>query len=92
MRTGSDEMRRENQNTYFKFRNFSENHAIYDIKWTNMARARKAVHNIKRFVCIVYWLTKARETHSEYVILTAFPRQQKLTRTRLNVKFLFMSC
>jgi len=26
-----------------------------------------------RFAC---WVTKATDTHSEYVILTAFPRQQ----------------
>ena len=55
-------------------------------------RARRAVDNIKWFTCIVWWITKARETHSEYVILTAFPRQQKSTRKRLTVKFLLMSC
>jgi hypothetical protein len=27
----------------------------------------------KRFAC---WITKATDTHSEYVILVAFPRQQ----------------
>jgi hypothetical protein len=32
-----------------------------------------------RFTC---WITKATDTHVEYVILIAFPRQQ---RTRLNV-------
>lgn len=25
---------------------------------------------------ITYWVTNARDTHSEYLILTAFPRQQ----------------
>jgi hypothetical protein len=40
-----------------------------------------------RFTC---WITKATDTHSEYVILTAFP-QQLITRTRLNI-MLYVHC
>jgi hypothetical protein len=30
--------------------------------------------NIKRRMRCAYWITKATDTHSEYVILYAFPR------------------
>jgi hypothetical protein len=53
---------------------FSENHAVekYDrvIQATNESITRRM-----RFVC---WITKATDTHSEYVIFIAFPRQQWL--------------
>jgi hypothetical protein len=38
-----------------------------------------------RFACRI---TKARDAHTEYVILTAFLRQQLVTRTRLNFTFI----
>jgi len=34
---------------------------------------------------VACWITKATNTHSEYVILIAFPLQQWFTRTSLNV-------
>jgi hypothetical protein len=38
MRNFSDKSCRENQNTHFMFNNFfSENHAVYEIMWKNMA-------------------------------------------------------
>jgi len=40
-----------------------------------------------RFVC---WIPKATDTHSEFVILIAFP-QQAVSRTRLNVT-LYVHC
>ena len=33
-------------------------------------------NNITRRMRISYWITKATDTHSEYVILTGFPLQQ----------------
>jgi hypothetical protein len=41
-----------------------------------------------RFEC---WITKATDTHSEYVILIAFPRQQWL-RERASVLRLYVHC
>jgi hypothetical protein len=61
--------------------------------WCNVekySRAREASDNITRIMCSACWITKARETHSECVILIAFPQQQTLTRTRLSVKFWFI--
>jgi len=42
-------------------------------------RARQATGDkVTRRTRIAFWLTKAKDTHSEYVILIAFPRQQWL--------------
>ena len=47
--------------------------------WVNVkkfGRNRQATDdNIIRRMCFACWITKARDTHSEYVILIAFPRQ-----------------
>ena len=57
---------------------FPENRAVF---WDNVdkyGRARHATDDIIRRMRCVCWLTKATDTHSEYVILVAFPRQQWL--------------
>jgi hypothetical protein len=56
-----------------------------------MGTARQATDdNIIRRIRFACWITKATDTHSEYVILIAFPRQL-VTRTRLNVT-LYVHC
>jgi hypothetical protein len=60
------------------FSNFySENHPVYEIMWKDMVEADRLQMTIwrMRFTC---WVTKATDTHSEYVILIAFSRQQYL--------------
>jgi hypothetical protein len=42
-----------------------------------------------RFAC---WITKATETHSEYVILTAFPRQQWLRERASSLHYTYSAC
>jgi hypothetical protein len=52
-----------------------ENRAVYEIMWKNTVepdRPQTAVWRM-RFAC---WIPKATNTHSEYVILIAFPRQK----------------
>jgi hypothetical protein len=63
--------------------------------WDNLeksARARQATDdNIiqrMRFEC---WITKATDTHSEYVILIAFPRQQWLREKALILRFTYIA-
>jgi len=54
---------------------FPEYRAVYEIMWKSIvqqSRSHMTVWRV-RFAC---WITKATDTHSEYVILTAFPRQQ----------------
>jgi hypothetical protein len=73
----SDKSCRENQNTHFMFSNFFffENLAVYKIMWNNMVEAGGPHMTVWR---IAYWIPKAKYTHSEYIILIAFPLQQWL--------------
>ena len=70
---------RENQNTRFMFNNFfpPENRAVYEKMWKNMVERGRQQVTIRRMQ-IACWIPKATDTHSEYVILIAFPLQQWL--------------
>ena len=51
--------------------NFSENRALYEIIWKNtvcLGRPQMTIWCMR----IARWISKAPDTHSEYVILTAF--------------------
>ena len=55
-------------------------------------RARQATDdNIIRRMRFARWITKATDTHSEYAILIAFPRQQWL-RERASIARLYVHC
>ena len=57
-------------------KNFSpENRAVYEIMWKNIIGRGRLQMTIWR-LRIACWVTKATNTHSEYVILIAFPRQK----------------
>jgi hypothetical protein len=43
--------------------------------WKNLVEPNSRIRRMRRGAC---WITRATETHSEYVILVAFPRQQWL--------------
>ena len=79
MRNVSDKSCRENQNTLFVLNNFPppENRAVYEIMWENIVEPDGPQMTIWR-LRIACWITEATNTHSEYVILTAFPLQQWL--------------
>jgi hypothetical protein len=47
-----------------------------------------SIIRLMRFVC---WITKATGTHSEYVILIAFPQQQRLFECTLILR-LYVHC
>jgi len=66
MRNVSDKSCRETQNTHFVINNFSL--ALYEIMWKNMVESNRPQMTIWR-MRIAYWITKATDTHSEYVIL-----------------------
>jgi hypothetical protein len=72
MRNISDKSFRENQNTHFVFSNLRNNVEKY------CTAGQTTDNNINRRVRIACWITKAPDTHSDYVILIAFPRQELL--------------
>jgi hypothetical protein len=53
---------------------FPENRAVYDIIGKNMAERGRPQMTTWR-MRIAYWIPKATDTHSEYVIIIAFLRQ-----------------
>jgi len=48
--------------------------------------------NIIRRMRGAYWLTKAKDTHSEYVILIAFPLQQWVHATASILRYTYIAC
>jgi hypothetical protein len=56
-------------------------------------RARQTTHDnmiwCMRFAC---WITKATDTHSQYVILTASPWQQWLRERPLMLRYTYNAC
>ena len=76
MRNVSDKRCSENQNAHVIF-----NHrAIHEIKWKNILQPGRPLMKIW-LMCILCWTTKATNTRSKYVILTAFPLQTTVART-----------
>jgi hypothetical protein len=62
-----------------------KNRAVYVIIWKNMVQPDRPQLTIwgMRFA---WWITKATNTHSGYIILTAFPLQQWLHECALHVR------
>jgi hypothetical protein len=77
MRNVSGKSYRESQKTHFMFSNsfFFENRAVYEILWLDIAEPGRPQMTEWR-IRIACCLPKATNTHSEYVILIAFPLQQ----------------
>jgi hypothetical protein len=65
----------DNKNTFYIF--FLENRAVREIMWKNIIDRVRSQMTIwlMRLAC---WITKAANTHSEYIIPIAFPVQQWL--------------
>jgi len=84
MRNVSDKSWRENQDTHFMLVKFFENRAGYEITWNNVIESERPQMTIWP-MHISCWVPKATNTHSQYVILPAFPLPYIVARTRLNV-------
>jgi hypothetical protein len=69
---------------------FSETHTIYEIMWSNMVERGRPPKTIWR-MRIACYITKARDTHSEWEIFIASPRQ-KLLRERVSLLRLYVYC
>jgi len=76
MRNVLEERFREIPNTRLIFSNFF-NRAVYEIMWENISEPGWPQMTV-RLILIACWTPKATYTHSEYVILFAFPLQHWL--------------
>jgi hypothetical protein len=61
--------------TYLPVNFFIENRAVYEIMSKNTVERDSLQTTVWRMP-IEFWITKVTDTHSEYVILIAFPLQQ----------------
>ena len=61
--------------------------------WKKYCRARQAADGITiRRMRVVCFISKAPDTHSEYVILIAFPLQQWLHESTLVLRYTYIAC
>ena len=79
MRSISEESCRQNQNTHFVFNNFFFFWTLCCL-WDNVEKIRRSRlaidDNVIWHMRSACWITETTNAHSEYVILTAFLRQQ----------------
>jgi len=67
----------KSKHTFYVYKPFPQNHAAYEIMWKNIVQPDRPQTTIWR-MRIACWIPKATNTHSEYVIPTAFPLQRWL--------------
>ena len=65
---------------------FFENRTVYEIMWKNVVERGRLQETIWR-MRIACWMPKATDTHSQYVILIAFPLQQWLHKLALMLRY-----
>jgi hypothetical protein len=92
MRNVSDKSCRENQNTFcVQQLFFFENRAVYEIMWKNTVERGRQQMAIWR-MRVAWWIIKATNTHSEYVILIAFRLQQWLHERASMSRDMLIAC
>jgi hypothetical protein len=70
----TNKLYRQSKHTFYFQILFSNNHAVYEIMWKNTIQPDRPQMAIWR-MHIAWCITKATNTHSEYVKLIAFPGQ-----------------
>jgi len=73
------------------FFSFFENHALYEIMWTNFVQPGRPQMTIWR-MRISCWVTKATNIHSEYVIIIVFILQQWLYAHFSMLGYTYIAC
>jgi len=93
MRSVSDKNCRQVQNKHFMISNFffSKILPLMD-KVEKQCRAWQATDDNMVYAHCVCWIIKAPDTHSEYVILIAFPLQQWLQERASMLHCTFIAC
>jgi hypothetical protein len=94
IRNVSDESCRENQNTHFTFGNlfFPENRTFYEIMWKNIVQPDRQPQMTIWRMRIACWIPKATNTHSQHVVLIAFPLQQWLRERASVLRHTYIAC
>ena len=69
---------------------FSENCAVYEIMKKDIVEPDRPQMTIWR-MRIACWITKATDTHSEYVILIAFTQQQWLRERTSMLRYMYIA-
>ena len=59
--------------------------------WKNIVEPGTTQMTIWR-MCVVCWIIKATNTHSEYVVLIAFPLQQRLHERNSMLGYTYIAC
>jgi hypothetical protein len=70
---------------------FSKIMLFFEIMWKNLVELGRP-QITKWCMCIVCWITKATNTLSEYVLLTAFPLQQWLHECTSLLCYTYFAC
>ena len=60
--------------------------------WENVVQPDRPQMSTWRMLRIACWIIKAADTHSEYVILTAFQLQQYLHEHTLLLRYTYTAC
>jgi hypothetical protein len=64
---------------------------VYEIIWNKIVELSRPQTTIRR-LCIACWITKATNMQCEYVILNAFPLQQRLHERSSTVRYKHTDC
>jgi hypothetical protein len=91
MKYVSDERCRDNRITPLMFENFSEDCAVSEMMWKESVRSDR-LQMIILSIHVACWISKATDSHSEYVILISFPRQQWLRERALTLHYTYIAC
>ena len=70
---------------------FFENLSVKETMWKNIlesGRPQMAIWRMRK----AYWILKAKRTHSEYVILVAFPLLQRLHERPSMLRYTHIAC
>jgi hypothetical protein len=82
----SHERGTENQNTHLMLNKFFRKSCLYEIM-VEPDKPQMTIWSMRYECCI----TKATDTHSEYVILIAFPRQQRLHERASMLRYTYIA-
>jgi hypothetical protein len=93
MRNILNKLRRKNQNTHFMVKNvFRKSCRLWD-NVENFDTARQAAdYSLIQRMRIVCWVPRATNTHSEYVMLLAFPSSQRLRERASELRYTYIVC